>query len=105
MLNVVIDCTDVATLAQFWSAVTGFQPRDGEPPWDDPEWKEADWVALYDPEGRAPRIGFQKVPEGKVVKNRVRLDLEAEDEEATAPRSRLSARRSCGARQTRMTRS
>jgi hypothetical protein len=29
-------------------------------------------------------IGFQKVPEGKVVKNRVHLDFWAGDEEATA---------------------
>ncbi len=34
--------------------------------------------------GHAPRIAFQRVPEGKVVKNRVHLDFEAEDEEATA---------------------
>lgn len=33
--------------------------------------------------GRAPRICFQRVPEGKVVKNRVHMDFEAEDEEAT----------------------
>jgi Glyoxalase-like domain len=84
MLNVVFDCADVAKLAQFWSAVTGFQPKAGEPPWDDPEWKGADWVALYDPAGTAPRIAFQKVPEGKVVKNRVHLDFDTEDEEATA---------------------
>jgi predicted enzyme related to lactoylglutathione lyase len=84
MANVVIDCADVAKLASFWSAVTGFKPREGEPPWDDPEWKDADWVALRDPAGRAPKIGFQRVPEGKVVKNRVHLDFGAEDEEATA---------------------
>ena len=84
MANVVFDCADVAGLAQFWSAVTGFQPKEGEPPWDDPEWKDADWVALLDPDGRFPRLGFQRVPEGKVAKNRVHLDFEAEDEEATA---------------------
>jgi predicted enzyme related to lactoylglutathione lyase len=86
MLNVVFDCADVARLAQFWSAVTGFQPRKGEPPWDNPEWKTAEWVSLRDPSGRSPNIAFQKVPEGKVAKNRVHLDLEAEDEEATATR-------------------
>jgi predicted enzyme related to lactoylglutathione lyase len=84
MMNVVIDCADVARLAQFWSAVTGFQPREGEPPWDDPEWKDAEWVGLRDPEGHKPNIAFQKVPEGKAVKNRVHLDLQAEDEEAAA---------------------
>jgi hypothetical protein len=30
---------------------------------------------VVDPEGKAPRIFFQRVPEGKTVKNRVHLDL------------------------------
>jgi protein-L-isoaspartate(D-aspartate) O-methyltransferase len=33
--------------------------------------------ALVDPEGRRPRIFFQKVPEPKTAKNRVHLDLRA----------------------------
>jgi len=37
------------------------------------EWNSAS--AVVDPEGRGPRIYFQRVPEGKVVKNRVHLDL------------------------------
>jgi hypothetical protein len=65
MMNVVIDCADVARLAAFWSAVTGFQPREGEPPWDDPAqiqalgatflWRSSNpddpFVTLADPEG------------------------------------------------------
>jgi len=86
VMNVVIDCADVGRLAAFWSAVTGFQPREAEPPFDDPSWKDADWVSLGDPAGHAPRIGFQRVPEGKVVKNRVHLDFATEDEEAEAAR-------------------
>jgi hypothetical protein len=31
--------------------------------------------AIVDPEGRGPRLYFQRVPEPKVVKNRVHLDL------------------------------
>lgn len=46
MVNEVIDCADVARLAQFWSAVTGFKTREGEPPWDDPSWKDAEIQAL-----------------------------------------------------------
>jgi hypothetical protein len=86
MANVVFDCAEVAPLAAFWSEVTGFMPREGEPPWDDPSWEDADWVALRDPEGHAPRLGFQRVPEGKVAKNRVHVDWMAEDEEAEAAR-------------------
>jgi hypothetical protein len=33
--------------------------------------------ALQDPEGRGPRLFFQQVPEDKVVKNRLHLDLRA----------------------------
>ncbi len=39
---------------------------------------EAEWnraSAIVDPEGRGPRIYFQQVPEPKVVKNRVHLDV------------------------------
>jgi hypothetical protein len=86
MANVVIDCADVARLASFWSSVTGLQPAPGEPPWDEPSWDDAEWVTLRDPEGLAPRIAFQNVPEGKVVKNRVHVDFVAEEEEAEAAR-------------------
>jgi len=37
------------------------------------EWNSAS--AVVDPDGTGPRIYFQRVPEGKVVKNRVHLDL------------------------------
>src|SRR5690242_4814570 len=33
--------------------------------------------ALEDPDGRGPRLFFQQVPEDKVVKNRLHLDLRA----------------------------
>ncbi|MGZ6295358.1 MAG: VOC family protein, partial [Candidatus Limnocylindrales bacterium] len=37
------------------------------------EWNSAS--ALVDPEGKRPRLYFQRVPEGKVAKNRLHLDL------------------------------
>ena len=33
------------------------------------------WAACTDPTGAGPRLYFQRVPEGKVVKNRVHLDV------------------------------
>ncbi|HWU32331.1 MAG TPA: VOC family protein, partial [Marmoricola sp.] len=36
-----------------------------------------DRSACSDPDGVGPRLFFQKVPEGKVVKNRLHLDLRA----------------------------
>jgi predicted enzyme related to lactoylglutathione lyase len=74
--EVVIDCADPQALARFWAEVTGYTiDRDFD-----------DWAAVVGEDERAIRIGFQKVPEGKVVKNRVHIDLEATDEEAEARR-------------------
>ena len=33
--------------------------------------------AVVDPDGKGPRLFFQKVPEGKEIKNRVHLDVRA----------------------------
>ena len=33
------------------------------------------WFACVDPSGAGPRLFFQRVPEGKVVKNRLHLDV------------------------------
>jgi hypothetical protein len=74
--SVVIDCADPPSLAVFWVAVTGYRRESA----DD------DWVSLVDPGGHGPRIGLQRVPEPKTVKNRLHLDLYAEDEEASARR-------------------
>ena len=70
---VVIDCSDPRSLATFWEGFTGYERRSDE----------EDWVSIYSPDD-SMRIGFQQVPEGKVVKNRVHIDFSATDEEATA---------------------
>jgi len=74
--EVVIDCRDPRSLARFWAAATGYEvDSDSE-----------DWASVVGEGDRGIRIGFQKVPEGKVVKNRVHVDLAATDEEAEARR-------------------
>jgi Glyoxalase-like domain len=40
-----------------------------------PEGKRNTKSAIEDPEGNGPRLFFQKVPEDKVAKNRVHLDV------------------------------
>jgi hypothetical protein len=70
---VVIDCADPRSLAAFWEGFTGYERRGDD----------EDWVSICAPDD-STRIGFQRVPEGKVVKNRVHIDFEATDEEATA---------------------
>ena len=78
MGSVVIDCADPPSLAGFWAAVTGYEPRAADAGDDT-------WRMLLGPGGQ-PNIGFQKVPEAKQVKNRVHIDLYTVDEEAAAAR-------------------
>ena len=84
-VQVVIDCADPDRLARFWSAALGYKvqdPPEGYSSWEqwlaaqgipESEWNSAS--AVVDPDGKGPRIYFQRVPERKVVKNRVHLDL------------------------------
>lgn len=51
----------------------------------------ADVAACVDRLGTRPRLFFQRVPEGKVVKNRLHLDVHVGSERATAEVSRLLA--------------
>lgn len=74
--EVVIDCADPRALARFWAAATGYELH------SDFE----DWASIVGEDERGIRIGFQKVPEGKVVKNRVHVDLGAPDIDAEATR-------------------
>ena len=66
-VEVVIDCTDPGRLAQFWSRVLGGEPRERDAAW----WyiEPPDWT----------RLSFQRVPEGKVVKNRIHPDVAVTD--------------------------
>ena len=42
-----------------------------------PAERRDEWFACSDPTGAGPRLYFQRVPEGKVAKNRVHLDVRA----------------------------
>src|SRR5262245_28485942 len=84
-IQVTFDCADPDRLASFWAMALGYRkqdPPEGYATWPEflaaqgiPEdqWNSAS--AIVDPEGRGPRLYFQRVPEPKVVKNRVHLDL------------------------------
>jgi hypothetical protein len=84
-IQVVFDCTDPARLAEFWADALGYQvqpPPEGFDDWPtflrSMGWQEDELdnaSAVVDPEGAGPRIFFQRVPEPKVVKNRVHLDV------------------------------
>jgi len=86
-VQITFDCADPAALAPFWAEVLGYQVQDppaGFDSWDQaleamgvPPEKRNDASAIVDPSGKGPRVFFQKVPEGKVVKNRVHIDVRA----------------------------
>src|SRR5262249_9620156 len=84
-IQVTLDCADPDRVASFWAAALGYRkqdPPEGYVTWPaylaaqgipEDQWNAAS--AIVDPEGRGPRLYFQRVPEPKVVKNRVHLDL------------------------------
>ncbi|GAA4891284.1 VOC family protein [Tessaracoccus lubricantis] len=84
--QVTFDCADPEGLGEFWCAVLGYE-REKPPDFDTWEEQLVAWRvpeelwnsrnAIVDPEGRRPRIFFQQVPEGKVAKNRLHLDVRA----------------------------
>ena len=94
-IQVTIDCHDPATLSRFWRDALGYvhpappgvELGEGDDPleaWDEfldklnvPAEERNRSSAVQDPEGRGPRIFFQRVPESKVAKNRLHLDLRA----------------------------
>ena len=86
-VQVTFDCADPAALAAFWAEALGYQldsPPPGFDTWDEaldawgvPAAERNSRSAVVDPAGTGPRLFFQRVPEGKTVKNRVHLDVRA----------------------------
>ena len=94
-LQITFDTHDPRALSTFWRDALGYVhpappgvrlPEGADPlaAWDDflaelgvPEEMRNARPAIEDPDGRGPRLFFQKVPEGKVAKNRVHLDVRA----------------------------
>jgi hypothetical protein len=84
-IDLTLDCRDAARIASFWKLAlryederppSGFRTREDwlrhyEVPED--EWSDGAW--LHDPKGRGPRLSILRVPEGKVAKNRLHIDI------------------------------
>src|SRR3954466_8932000 len=81
--QVTFDCAEPERVARFWCEVLGYvvpPPPEGFASWDAfdrsrPADKQGAAFACVDPSGVGPRLLFLRVPEGKVVKNRVHLDV------------------------------
>ncbi|MEV1020589.1 VOC family protein [Streptomyces sp. NPDC050264] len=82
-VQITFDCADPERVARFWCEVLGYvvpPPPKGFDSWGDfdrslPPERQGSAFACVDPTGAGPRLFFQRVPEGKVVKNRVHLDV------------------------------
>jgi hypothetical protein len=98
-VQLTIDCEDPQVLADFWATALHYRPD--PPPRGFDSWEawltdlgvpESEWndgKSIADPDGLGPRLYFQLVPESKVVKNRLHLDLDI-----AVPGESLEARRS-----------
>ncbi len=92
--DVVFDCRHPASLARFWAAaVDGYAVA----PYDEDELERLREAGIDDPEDDptvlvesdadgSPRLWFQLVPEPKVVKNRLHVDLFCVDVSAEVER-------------------
>lgn len=94
-LQVTFDAHDPRALSSFWRDVLGYvhpgppgvelpDGADALAAWDDflervgvPKEQRNTRSAIEDPDEHGPRIFFQQVPEEKVAKNRVHLDVRA----------------------------
>ena len=76
--TLVIDADDPIALGRWWADLLGWEH----------EVDEDDDVVVSPPEGaRASDLLFQKVPEGKTVKNRLHIDLRPDDQAAEVARA------------------
>jgi Glyoxalase-like domain len=105
--QVTFDAADPHGLAAFWADVLGTEVEDHSdfvdqlvadgrmPPADritiNGRSVFRDVAACRDPQGVEPRFFFQKVPEGKIAKNRVHLDIHVEPDRKAEEVARLTS--------------
>ena len=83
-IELVIDCADPDGLVAFWSEALGYRLHGASGP----------YRSIVPVEGDGPKLILQQVPEPKAGKNRMHLDIKADDIEAEAARlEAIGARR------------
>ena len=74
--NVTFDCENPARVAEFWGTALGYNVE-----------KHSEHFAVAsNPDGSRPYLLFIKVPEPRTVKNRMHMDVEADNREAEIER-------------------
>ena len=71
LAGVTIDCKDPARLASFWSELLGRAITD--------EHSDGGWASVGSRLDEQPRLTFQAVPEPKMAKVRLHLDVQVDD--------------------------
>lgn len=88
-IGLTMDCADAIKLAEFWKFALGYEDEPPPPPFA----TRAEWAAsfgpaeddegegawLHDPTGVGPRLCLLEVPEPKVAKNRLHMDVRVSD--------------------------
>lgn len=81
--ELVVDCRDHVVVAEFWRAVLDYRVAEKN--------EDENWIALEGEPGSGPVLVFQNVPEEKVVKNRLHIDVNPRDRDQDAEVERLVA--------------
>lgn len=86
-IDLTLDAADAAVVAEFWKLALGYEDEPPPAPFatraewaasfGDEEDDEGDGAWLRDPSGVGPRLCVLEVPEPKVVKNRLHIDIRA----------------------------
>jgi Glyoxalase-like domain len=84
--DICFDCADHHRVARFWAEVLGYTVRPGAPG------ETADNSVAIESTDGSPRIWYNKVPEPKLVKNRVHIDINLPDGAEMERLHRLGAR-------------
>jgi len=84
-VDLTFDCAGAVALAEFWKVALGYVDEPPPAPFltrdewaasfGEPAEGEGDGAWLHDPAGLGPRLVFLEVPEPKVAKNRLHIDV------------------------------
>jgi hypothetical protein len=97
-LGITMDCADARVLSRFWALALSYEeapPPEGWTSWAEfltdhgvPEDEWGDGATIRPANGAGPTISFLKVPEPKVAKNRVHLDVKVSGGRHVDPQTR-----------------
>jgi hypothetical protein len=83
-IDLTLDCANPTKLAEFWKLALGYEDEPPPAPFTtreewlqqfDLEDDDGDGAWLHDPSGAGPRLSLLEVPEPKVAKNRLHIDV------------------------------